>query len=83
MRELLGDRLFTKINGAVKTSGTYDPAKNMHMIKKDMTCGEYNLIQAFLNWLYKNNKTISSSNYEKRFTEFAAQIPGIYNHNKE
>ena len=77
MRRLLGDRLFIKINGAVKTSGTYDPAKNMFMIEKDMTCGEYNLIQACLNWLYKNNKTISSDNYEKRFTEFAAYTSGL------
>ena len=71
MREKLGNRLYTKISGAVKTSGTFDPEKNMYMIEENMTCGEYNLVRAFLAWLHENHKTIGSGNYEKRFTEFA------------
>ena len=72
MREKLGDRLYFMIKGAVKSSGTFDPDKNMYMFEEDLTCGEYNLIHAFLKYLHENNKTMGSGNYEKRFTEFAA-----------
>ena len=77
MRKLLGNRLYTKISGAVHISGTFDPAENMYIIEEGMTCGEYNLVQAFLNWLHKNNKTMGSGNYEQRFTEFAAYTSGL------
>ena len=77
MRKKLGNRLYLKIKGAVQMSGTFDPADNMYIIEEDMTCGEYNLVQAFLNWLHKNNKTIGSGNYEERFTEFAAYTSSL------
>ena len=71
MRKLLGSRLYLKIKGAVGISGTFEPDENMYIIEEEMTCGEYNLVRAFLQYLHDNDKKMGSGNYEQRFTEYA------------
>ena len=55
---------------AVKTVGKYDPREIFFLFEEQLYTTEANTIYEFLMWVFKNNKTFGSGNYEEVFKEF-------------
>ena len=70
----LGALNYYKISQAIKSTGSYDPDKNMVFFEESLTGEEYDIIHNFLEWVHKNHKTFGSANYEMVFKEWQKDV---------
>jgi hypothetical protein len=66
----LGKRNYALIKSAVKMSGNFNPNENLPIIMENLQCNQVEEIVSFLTWVYNNNKTFGSGNYEQIFSEY-------------
>mgnify|MGYP003579684984 CR=1 FL=1 len=68
--KLLGDRNATLIINAVRMTGTFDPREMLPIIIENLYVHEATEIEHFLDWMYLNDCTLGTANYEAVFKAF-------------
>ena len=70
----LNRHLYSLVAVAIKSSGTFDPDKNMFRIEEQITIREYDLIYGFLDWCHRNHKKFGIGNYEDVFSDYQRYV---------
>jgi len=65
----LTDKMAYMVRDGVKTIGGYNPHNIMPYIAEELTAKEYDIIEGFLTWVYKNKKTFGW-NIQEVFNEY-------------
>jgi len=68
--EKLGERNYTLLSQALKTTGTCNPDECLFVVEEQLYVNEIEAIEQFLRWCHENDKPFGSGNYEERFQEF-------------
>ena len=72
--KMLGELLYYKISSALKITGSYNPDITMPLFEESLTPRDYDMIHAFLSWVYEKHKTFGRANYEQVFREWQEDI---------
>ena len=68
--EKLGERNYTLLSEALKTTGTCNPDECLYVVEESLYVDEIEEITKFLHWCHVNDKPFGHGNYEERFKEF-------------
>jgi hypothetical protein len=66
--------LYAMLQGALKSSGTYDPDQVLGRIEEQLTLADYRELHAFLGWVHRNDKQFGRDTYNERFAEWKESL---------